>query len=1043
MRSCQMRSLARGSIASVAAAALVLIGGTVATGAQPTAVVDSQSGEERPEFEGYTGYVGGVDPAAVATDSQTKTEELGPVGDDSDHAPDVPGEEVTSPSDDGADVRLPSAPNPDAVAQLRAAIAADGTARAIVTTTGTIRGDTASDAGALDAERAEAAAAQDHLAATLAGTGATHRLDYEVLPAAVYDLTDEGLDALLADPQVGSVALDGQVSGELASSTGVIDSDLLNTAGVLGNNFDGNTNGGAYGVAIIDSGVDGGHAAFAGRIVSEACFVTDSSCLGGTNTSTAPGSGEECTHSSDCDHGTHVAGIAAGTTFAGGHEGVARGAQIAALKVAQDNPASSRWTAFFSSIDSALNRVITLKATTMPNLVSVNLSIGTNAVFAAGDPACNAVDPTTSTLFGTLQSAGVAVVVAAGNNGSSTGMSFPGCATNAFAIGATTDADVPASFTNSSAGLRWWAPGVSIDAPVPTGTNHGFKDGTSMAAPHVAGAFALLRECVDGNGVPLSNAATAANLDATGVNVTRNGVTRKRINVLDAATRTVNNNDFAFPEVFAGNGPIDDFDFTVCSDTEPGEPGPFSIDNGIWWTWTPATTGTATISTEDSATNVTTFDTTLAVYTGATLAGLSLIASDDDSGTGTRSLTTFPVNGGTTYRIKVDGFAAQNGRLNLHIQNGPPPACFGVAATIVGTSGADTIIGTAGADVIVAGAGNDVVRGLGGNDRICGDAGNDSIAANAGDDFVLGGSGADTIYGSTGNDSLTGNPGSGSNDDLGDRIYGDAGNDFLDGWFGDDILQGGLGNDTLGGFAGVDTVSYVSSATPVSASLTAGTGTGEGSDTFIQVENLTGSAFNDTLVGDAGVNVLIGNAGNDVVRGAAGNDLLRGLAGIDKLYGDANNDRLEGGTEGDYLAGGLGNDVVRGDTGVDAATYATAPAAVTVSLVANTATGGDGSDTLNAIESITGSAFADILRGNVGNNRILAGAGNDRVWGNSGVDALYGGTGNDQILGEAGNDQLLGEAGNDALNGGTNTDSCSGGTGVDTGTSCESSTGIP
>ena len=91
----------------------------------------------------------------------------------------------------------------------------------------------------------------------------------------------------------------------------------------------------------------------------QACYVTDSSCLGGVNASTAAGSGDECTHSTDCDHGTHVGGIAAGSTFTGGHEGVARGAGIVAIKVAQDNPTTSRWTAFFSSIDSALSRVLT------------------------------------------------------------------------------------------------------------------------------------------------------------------------------------------------------------------------------------------------------------------------------------------------------------------------------------------------------------------------------------------------------------------------------------------------------------------------------------------------------------------------------------------------------------------------------------------------------------------------------------------------------------------------------------------------------------
>ena len=115
----------------------------------------------------------------------------------------------------------------------------------------------------------------------------------------------------------------------------------------------------------------------------------------------------------------------------------------------------------------------------------------------------------------------------------------------------------------------------------------------------------------------------------------------------------------------------------MCSDTEPGEPGPFSLDNGIWYSWTPAVTGTATISTEDGGGNVTGFDTTLAVYTGNTLGSLQVHAFDDDSGTGLRSLVVVPVQGGTTYRIKVDGFGAANGLLNLHLENGPAPTCGG------------------------------------------------------------------------------------------------------------------------------------------------------------------------------------------------------------------------------------------------------------------------------------------------------------------------------------------------------------------------------
>lgn len=872
---------------------------------------DPQAGEPSAEFDGYVGYRGPDGASGGAAVQHDRAKPADPtLGDPSKaHGPDVAGQPTPAPKSDLglARLALPTAPSKAEVAEVTSAVSAGGTARVIVMTDAGQRLEAKLGRAGIKAQRTGIATSLDALQASLAGTGSRKLSELQSVPTAVYEVTRAGLDALLANPDVVSVSLDGNVEGDLASSTQVIQSTQLNQAGVQGNNFEGSP--GAYQVAIIDSGVDNQHNAFAGRIVAQACFVTDNSCLGGTNATAAPGSGDECTHSNDCDHGTHVGSIAAGNAFPGGHEGVAPGAGIVAVKVAQDNPTSPRWTAQFSAIDNALQHVLNLRNGPLPRLASVNLSIGTNATFAPGDPACNSVDPTTGALFGQLQAAGVAVLVAAGNNGSDTSMSFPGCAPNAMAIGATDDSDVPAGFSNSSSGLRWWAPGVSIDAAVPTGNNHGFKDGTSMATPHVTGAFPLLRECVDGNGVPITNAAAAANLDATGVNVTRNGVTRKRINVLDAATRTVNNNDFANAEVFAGNGPINDFDFNVCSDTEPGEPGPFSLDNGIWWNWTPATTGTATISTEDGGGFATTFDTTLAVYTGNAIGSLTNIAADDDSGTGSRSLVRFPVNGGTTYRIKVDGFAASNGLLNLHIENGAPPDCFGVPATIVGTNLADALNGTAGDDVIVAGDGADVINGGGGNDRICSDAGDDVVNGNDGQDFVLGGSGADLINGGADNDILVGNPGAGSNDDGGDTINGAAGDDFLDGWFGDDVLDGGPGNDQLRGEAGIDKVTYAGAPSRVTANLAAGTASGGfGNDTFVLVENLVGSAFNDRLVGDGSANRLFGGPGIDKVSGGGGSDVVGGNAGKDVLEGQAGNDAVGGGPGKDRCSGGPGLD---------------------------------------------------------------------------------------------------------------------------------------
>jgi Ca2+-binding RTX toxin-like protein len=178
------------------------------------------------------------------------------------------------------------------------------------------------------------------------------------------------------------------------------------------------------------------------------------------------------------------------------------------------------------------------------------------------------------------------------------------------------------------------------------------------------------------------------------------------------------------------------------------------------------------------------------------------------------------------------------------------------SCTITGTAYGDTISGTSGADVICAGGGNDTVKGLGGNDILKGEDGNDK-------------------------------------------------------------LLGGVGDDNLDGGLGTDTASYSASLTAVNASLATNSSTGEGTDTFLDVENLLGSSKADTLTGSGANNTLTGGGGADTERGGAGNDKVVGSGGADFLYGEDGDDTVkskDGVNGNDSLDGGAGTDTKVTDT---------------------------------------------------------------------------------------------------------------------------------
>ena len=411
------------------------------------------------------------------------------------------------------------------------------------------------------------------------------------------------------------------------------------------------------------------------------------------------------------------------------------------------------------------------------------------------------------------------------------------------------------------------------------------------------------------------------------------------------------------------------------------------------------------------------------------------------------------------------------------------------ADRLYGGEGANKLIGGEGADMLYGDdEGNDIAdysestagvtvnlaTGKGKDGHATGDTliNIENIIGSNFNDILKGDQADNTFEGGSGNDTLEGYGGD-------DTLEGGEGIDTIEGGDGDDTLEGGADADKIDGGAGNDTADYSNSDAGVTVNLTTGTGKGghaEG-DTLINIENIIGSQYDNTLIGDDGANILTGGLGDDTLIGGDGADTLIGGtadysdsdAGV--IVNLADNDTEKGGhAEGDtlinigtiigsqyddtltssgghWLIGGEGADTLIGGT----ADYNGSDAGVTVNLTTGTGKGGHAEgDTLINIKHVTGSKYDDTITGGDGSGFLYGEEGNDTIYGGNGAELLYGGDGDDiliggeyweylfgddgadRLYGNGGNDELWGGAGKDTLDGGEGDDELWGGDGKDT-----------
>ena len=383
---------------------------------------------------------------------------------------------------------------------------------------------TLSSAAAVANQRAEIQSGQGRVLARMAGSDhrVVHR--FSTVPFLALEVGPSGLTALQASLFDVVRVVEDKISYPLLSESG----PLLQADRAWARGFDGT----GTVIAVIDTGIQPTHYFLRNKVVDEACFSSGTFvlCPHGFEQEQGPGTGVMCPLN-QCEHATHVAGIAAGSATSGGvwFSGVARGAQLASYAVFSGFNCGELVPPCIGALDSdilaALERIYAQRSTI--NFAAVNMSLG------AGLFTSNCDDDVLKAAVDNLRSVGIPTVVAAGNSGTRDALSRPACISSTISVGATSKSNTVESFTSAAPFMTFFAPGSAIVSSVPLGLFQA-ASGTSMAAPHVAGIMAVLRQAMPAASV--TDLVTA--LQATGVPVTDtrpDGTVTKPSPRLDAA----------------------------------------------------------------------------------------------------------------------------------------------------------------------------------------------------------------------------------------------------------------------------------------------------------------------------------------------------------------------------------------------------------------------------------------------------------------------------------------------------------------------------